>query len=283
MIASARAATSSIATDKQLRILAIGAHPDDCDLKCGGTTVRWVQAGIEVHFLSTTNGCTGHHIQAAGEVSRRRELEARAAARVAGAEYHCLGINCGDLTPSVELRRRLISFIREINPHLVLTHRPNDYHPDHRYTSIAVQDSLYLVTVPGQLPQSPHMRQSPIAMYFSDDFKRPYPFTPSVAVPLDEVMDRKIAMLDCHESQMYEWLPYNRGVEDEVPTNREDRPKWLAKWIGQDGAHEAERCREMLDAAHGVGKVQYAESFEECEYGRRLTPEMRAALFPFCK
>ncbi len=259
---------------RQLRVLAIGAHPDDCDIKAGGTTIRYTAMGHRVKFLSLTNGDTGHHAIGGIELARRRHKEAAAAAAIAGAEYQELDMHCGELMPTLENRRTVIRIIREWAPDLIMTHRPNDYHPDHRYTSQLVQDACYLVTVPNNLSLTNHLRHNPVAVYFSDHFKKPHPFTPDVVVPIDDVIDQKISMLHCHESQVYEWLPYNQNKLDEVPTGDADRKAWLAQQPYLQTVHDARVWNQPAS-------VRYAEAFEACEYGAPLTAEMIPILFPF--
>ena len=181
--------------ETQLRIMAIGAHPDDCDFKVAGTAALYARQGHLVRFLSLTNGDAGHHEMGGAELARRRRAETLAAAATIGIEYDVLDLHDGELEPSLANRRQVIRAIREFRPDLILTHRPNDYHPDHRYASILVQDASYMVTVPGVVALTPHLRDNPVVAYFSDGFRRPYPFTPDVVVPIDEAVEqaRKLA------------------------------------------------------------------------------------------
>ncbi len=271
-------------SNSKLNILAIGAHPDDCEIKAGGTAVKYSRLGHRVRFLSLTNGDTGHHEIGGIELARRRYAETQACAAVAGIEYHVWDIHCGELMPSLEYRRTLIRQIREFAPDLIMTHRPNDYHPDHRYASQLVQDACYLVTVPNQLALTDHMQLNPVAVYFSDAFKKPWPFTPDVAVAIDDAVEAKLDMLDCHVSQMYEWLPYNQGVLDEVPQDRAERREWLRGRRFIESASDKSPYAELLVRHYGeerAREIRHAEAFEACEYGAPLTPELIPRLFPF--
>ena len=168
-----------------------------------------------------------------------------------------------------------------------MTHRPNDYHPDHRYTSQLVQDSSYLITVPNSAPEVEHLNYQPVMVYMSDTFKKPYPFTPDVVVEIDGQIDKKIDMLHAHASQMYEWIPYNQGRLDEVPADEADRKRWLKQWlkqtmVGKRSTDMAHQYRERLIERYGEQKaadVEYAEAYEECEYGAALDDEQIARLF----
>lgn len=266
------------------RILAIGAHPDDVDLKVGGTSALWRQAGAEVLLISVTDGGAGHQTQKGLELAARRKAEAHAAGRVIDTEYRIMGFPDGGLLPDLNARHAILRLIRSFKPDLVLTHRPNDYHPDHRYTSQLVQDAAYMVTVPAVCPDVPHLNYNPVFGYFCDDFKKPVPFQADVVVNIEPVFDKVMSMLDCHVSQFYEWLPYNNVFVDPMPENCADRKGrlevWMRKWIGPI----ADRFRDLLIRTYGVGLgsgVQLAEAFEISEYGAKLDEAKKAHLFPF--
>jgi LmbE family N-acetylglucosaminyl deacetylase len=270
--------------DSKLRLLVFGAHPDDCDIKAGGLALLYAIAGHRVRFVSVTNGATGHHEIGGIELARRRYEEAQAVARLAGIEYHVLDNHTGELEPTVTNRKQIIRIMREFRPDLILTHRPNDYHPDHRYTSQLVQDASYIVTVPNMVPLTPHLERMPVIAYLSDGFQKPWPFIPDVAVGIDAVLERKLDMLHCHVSQMYEWLPYNGGHLAEVPAGDAARREWLGRRRAPDFAATADRHRELLTRLYGperAAAIRHAEAFEACEYGARLTPERVQRLFPF--
>ncbi len=271
---------------KQIRVLVFGAHPDDCDIKAGGVAALYVQQGHHVKFVSVTNGDAGHHEMGGGPLAQRRNAEAQAAAEIIGIEYELLDNHDGELMPTLENRYQIIRTIREFQPDLIMTHRPNDYHPDHRYTSILVQDAAYMVTVPNICALTPHLEKNPVIVYLSDGFIKPYPFTPDVVVGIDTVVEQKIDMLHCHESQFYEWLPYNSGNLNAVPDSVPDRREWLAERLRNRFSSVAEKYRDLLVKFYGkkVGaNIQYAEAFESCEYGSSLTTEILPILFPFFK
>ncbi|MDE0636311.1 MAG: PIG-L family deacetylase [Candidatus Poribacteria bacterium] len=269
---------------KQIRVLVFGAHPDDCDIKAGGVAALYAQKGHRVKFVSVTNGDAGHHEMGGGPLAQRRNAEAQAAANIIGIEYELFDNHDGELMPTLENRYQIIRTIREFRPDLIMTHRPNDYHPDHRYTSILVQDAAYMVTVPNISALTPHLQKNPVIVYLSDGFMKPYPFTPDVVVGIDAVVEQKIDMLHCHESQFYEWLPYNNGTLNAVPNSSEDRREWLAGRLRNRFNSIAEKYRDLLVELYGkkVGaNIQYAEAFESCEYGSSLAAENLPILFPF--
>ena len=269
---------------KQINVLVFGAHPDDCDFKAGGVAALYAQQGHRVKFVSVTNGDAGHHEMGGGPLALRRYAEAQAAAEVAGIEYELLDNHDGELMPTLENRYKIIRTIREFRADLIMTHRPNDYHPDHRYTSTLVQDAAYMVTVPNICALTPRLEKNPVIVYLSDGFMKPYPFTPDVVVGIDAVVEQKIDMLHCHVSQFYEWLPYNGGTLDTVPAEASARRAWLAERQLNRFRGTAEKYRDLLIALYGEkagSQVEYAEAFEGGEYGSPLTAENIPILFPF--
>src|SRR5688572_14007012 len=185
-------------SQQRLKVLVIGAHPDDCDLKAGGVTALYTQLGHEVRWISVTNGESGHQTQSGEELATRRRGEAAAAGKAMGVQYDVLRFRDGYLQPTIEARFEMIGLIRKFDPDLILTHRPNDYHPDHRATSQLVCDAAYMVTVPPVVPEVPALRKNPVICYMMDTFQRPYPFTPTVAVDIEPVIEKVVDMLDCH-------------------------------------------------------------------------------------
>lgn len=270
--------------DEKLRIIVFGAHPDDCDIRAGGTAALWAQAGHKVQFVSLTNGDAGHQTQAGAVLAQRRREESRAAGQTLGIEYVVLDNHDGELMPTLENRRAIIKLIREHRPHLILGPRPYDYHPDHRYTAILVQDAAYMVTVPNIVGHVAHLSQNPIIMYVSDHFAKPYPFTADVAVAIDAVVEQKIEAMACHTSQFFEWLPYNGGILHEVPHGEAERLAWFHERTTQRMSHETERFQVKLVERYGTERarqIRFAEAFEICEYGSQPTSEQLQMLFPF--
>jgi LmbE family N-acetylglucosaminyl deacetylase len=270
-------------TTNPLRLLIVGAHPDDADYSAGGLAALYAMAGHVVRMVSLTNGDAGHHERAGAALALRRRAEADAAAAVIGATYEIFDHHDGELLPTLLNREQIIRLLRTFKPDLVLTHRPNDYHPDHRYTSQLVQDAAYMVTVPAVLPGVPHLACNPVIAYLPDEFRKPYPFTPAIAVDVGPVVEKIIAMLHCHESQFYEWLPYNVGVLDQVPASASARREWLGVQVRERLRKQADRFRDTLVRCYGEergSRVECAEAFEPCEYGAPLDAVAMKRLFP---
>jgi LmbE family N-acetylglucosaminyl deacetylase len=267
-----------------LKLLIIGAHPDDADYAAGGLAALYRAAGHDVRMVSLTNGDAGHHESPGPALARRRRGEATASANVIGAQYDVFDIHDGELEPTLENRCKVIHLIRSYDPDLVLTHRPNDYHPDHRYTSQLVQDAAYMITVPAVVPGTKHLMKNPVIAYLPDEFEKPYPFSPTVAVDVGPVIEKIIDMLDCHVSQFYEWLAYNTQTLDQVPKDDAGRRTWLGFHVKARLRRQAERFRAQLITCYGDQrgkKVEYAEAFEPCEYGAPLDEAAMKRLFPF--
>lgn len=264
-------------------LLVFGAHPDDCEYTAGGLAALFARRGGRVCFVSVTNGDAGHQTLAGAQLATIRRQEARAAAEALGVESLVLDNHDGELLPTLDRRREIIRVIRDFKPDLILTPRPNDYHPDHRYTSVLVQDAAYMVTVPNIVAHAEHLRVNPLIMYVIDHFQKPYPFTPDVVIDIESVVEDKFEAIHRHTSQMYEWLPYNARRLEEVPEGVEERRAWLR--AGREPAllAVADRFRKQLIDRYGPergAQVRYAEAFEACEYGSPFTDEARRRLFP---
>ena len=222
------AVAAPAAAQAPLRIIVFGAHPDDCDIRAGGTAALWAAKGHAVKFVAVTNGDAGHQSEGGGALAKRRRAEAQEAGRRFGiAEYEVLDNHDGELEPTLAVRQQVIRRIRQWQADVVIAPRPNDYHPDHRYTGVLVQDSAYMVVVPNVTPDTEPLRKNPVFLYSHDHFQRPNPFRPDVAVAIDSVIEKKIHALDAHVSQVYEWLPWVDGALDSVPKEPAARLGWL--------------------------------------------------------
>ncbi len=269
----------ALGQNEKIRIIMIGAHPDDCDQDGGGTAILFAKMGYAVKFVAVTNGDAGHQDMGGGILANRRLAEAKEAGRRFGVEYDVLPNHDGELVPSLDVRLQIIRKIREWNADVVIAPRPNDYHPDHRYTGVLVQDAAYMVGVPNVASDIPPLKKNPVFLYFQDHFQRPNPFRPDVAVDITSVYNQKVHALDAHESQFYEWLPWIGGYLNEVPSDKNAREKWLAT---KEGGTVTPALRASLEKWYGpaASQVKYAESFEICEYGSQPSQEDLKRLFP---
>ncbi len=274
-------------TDGKLRIIVFGAHPDDAEFKAGGTAALWAKKGHHVKLVSVTNGDIGHWQMAGGPLAQRRTAEAKAASEKFGSTSQVLDIHDGELLPTLEHRQTLTRLIRTWRADIVIAHRPWDYHPDHRYVGVLVQDAAFMVTVPFFCPDTPPLKSNPVFLYSSDAFQKPYAFRPDVVVSIDDVFAQKLDAIHELTSQVYEGGA--SGSEEfvrSIPPAKDDagRRAWLReKWEDRQG-REAEKFRETLVKLYGEEggkKVRFAEAFELCEYGRKPSADELKKLFPF--
>ena len=272
--------------DGKLRIICFGAHPDDNEFKAGGVAAMWAAQGHHVKFVSCTNGDIGHWGMAGGPLAMRRTAEVERCAEIFGIETEVLDIHDGEIMPTLENRRTIVRLIREWGADVVICHRPNDYHPDHRYSAILVQDAGYMVTVPFFCPDVPYLRSNPVFLFYQDRFQKPNTFTADIVVGIDSVVDKKVEAALALASQTLEggcngnenlYPPDNpaKRKQREEETRRRFYSRFagpansyrteLAKWYGKDQAKN----------------IKYAEAFEISEYGRRPSDEEIRKLFPF--
>ncbi len=267
-----------------LRLLILGAHPDDAEFHAGGLVTKYRALGHTVRIISLTNGDAGHHQLSGPQLAARRLKEMHAAAAVVGADCAMWDHHDGQLEPTLDLRWQVIRELRTFTPDLVLTHRTNDYHPDHRAVGNVVRDASYLVTVPAIVPEVPILAVDPVVAYLPDRFTRPNPLRGDVVIDVTAEIDTIVDMLVCHASQVFEWLPFNRGITDQVPADDVGRRTWLRAWYARHLRPQADRYRQELIATYGAqrgAQVEYAEAFEISEYAAPLDDAARGRLFPF--
>jgi LmbE family N-acetylglucosaminyl deacetylase len=265
-----------------LRIILFGAHPDDCEIYAGGTAAMFTRLGHKVKFVSLTNGNKGHHLLKPDEIQARRTKEMQQVARILRIEYDCLNNDDGELMPTIENRRQVIRLICDWKADIVITHRTNDYHPDHRATSTLVQDAAYMVGVPLMAPESEPLRRAPVFLYMADHFRKPAPFSPDIVIDISPVVQQKLDAICANESQVFEWLPWIDGYAAQLPAGREEQ----RKFIGDLYLMELKEIIRFKEEAlrwyppEQVEKGEYYEAFEICEYGRIPSGEEIKRLFP---
>ena len=279
-VCSLSTSTAQEKAKEQLNVIVFGAHPDDCDNKMGGTAALFAQMGHRVKFVSVTNGDAGHYEKGGGHLAKIRRKEAQEAGRRLGIEYTVLDNHDGELFPTLDVRHQIIREIRNWNADIVLTHRPVDYHPDHRYTGVLVQDAAYLVIVPNVTPDTPPLQKNPVFLYLQDHFQKPNEFKADITVDITSVFDKKMDALDAHASQFYEWLPWTSGKLQDVPKTEKEKRVFLIKGWSRP---ISEKSRASLTKWYGSKKAmaaKHAESFEICEYGKQPTDSEIRQLFP---
>ncbi|MDY0165192.1 MAG: PIG-L family deacetylase [Thermoguttaceae bacterium] len=271
--------------DGKLGIVVFGAHPDDAEIRAGGVGAMWAAQGHDVQMVSVTNGDIGHFAMAGGALAQRRTAEVEEASRILGTTATVLDIHDGELEPTLENRRTLTRIIRRWNADIVIGHRPNDYHPDHRYVGVLMQDCAFMVGVPFFCPDVPPLPRNPVFLFSYDGFQYPAPFRADIVVAIDDVIDKKVESLVVMESQFVEGGALgkpNPALDD--PAEREKKREQVRANFRRRFAGIADKYRDKLIELYGEEagkKVQYAEAFEICEYGRRPSAEDIRKLFPF--
>lgn len=271
---------SLTAQEQKINVVVIGAHPDDADVDVGGTAYQFSQMGHNVLFVSLTNGDAGHFNKGGGALAKIRMKEAEEAGRRIGVTYKVLDNHDAELMPTLKLRHDVIRIIRNWDADVVITHRPYDYHPDHRNTAIVVQDAAFLVTVPNVAPDVPALKTNPVFLYSHDGFQKPNPFQPDIVVDISQVYDKKVYGMAAHESQFFEWLPWLNGVLDQVPKTENERLEWLGKIRYSEITPAIRKSMEKWYGTEVAEKSTAAEAFEICEFGRHPSDEEIRKLFP---
>ena len=266
-----------------LRIIAFGAHPDDAELKASGVAAQWAARGHKVKFVAMTNGDVGHFETAGGPLARRRKAEVAECARILGIETDVMDIHDGELVPSLENRKAMSRLIRQWQADIVMGHRPYDYHPDHRYTGVLMDDSAVVVVAPFFVPDTPPTPRNPVFMYYSDGFQDPKPFTPSMVVGIDDVADKKWACVSAMPSQFGDADSWQGRTLANVPKGDRERATYLLDIVKKRNMAVADQYRDRLVALYGQErgkKVQYAEAFQLGQYGRQASADELKGMFP---
>jgi LmbE family N-acetylglucosaminyl deacetylase len=270
--------TNASSTQSPCRVLVLGAHPDDAEFFAGGLLHEHKRQGNQIRLVSVTNGQSGHHQDSPDVLVARRRIEARESGKVLGCDYNCWDFPDGSLQPTLQVREAIIREIRCFEPDLVLTHRPWDYHPDHRAVGQAVQDASYMVMVPKIAPGYPVPNREPVVAYMVDMFTRPVAFRADLVLDASEHLTGILQMLTCHRSQFAEWIPWIEKIND-IPSQPRAWAEWFREFFLERTAARAAR---FWDASWG-GKPLLVEAFEVSEYAGKLSPERQGRLFPSCR
>lgn len=262
-----------------VRILVIAAHPDDAEIFAGGLLARHGRRGNPVKIVSVTDGRSGHHQIPPQELVRVRRSEAQRAGERIGADYVTWDYPDGSLSPSIQVREAIIREIRSYQPDLLLTHRPYDYHPDHRAVGTAVLDASYLVTVPHICEDVVALRHDPVVAYMTDLFTRPCKLHADVVLDIGDQLDSIVQMTACHESQLFEWLPYHDGLV--VPAGHAARLEWLTEWFHQLYSKRRQHfAAELVSRGMRLDEQLMIEVYELSEYAGQADQQRLRDMFP---
>ncbi len=265
----------------KLKVLIVGAHPDDCELCFGGFAALYAEAGHDVLMISMTDGWTGHFSMKPARLAPRRRREARNAAAVLGVRSKVLPFHSTELCPDIPTRKRFLAEVRRFAPDLLLIHKLEDYHPDHRASVQLAYDISYLVGVPWASETKP-MKQPPVIMHSARECTTTGAPERIIGLPIDRVWDKKLRAMHEHTSQFYEWLAWERGDIENVPKTRSGRLKYLEAWRGPHYEAVARWCRSKVKSRK-YKPFRYAEAAYAAKAGLPLTPERIERLFPFEK
>ena len=270
-----------------MRLLIIGAHPDDAEFHAGGLAHQFRSMDRVVKMISVTDGGAGHHRLQPDELRKVRIAESTAAASVIGATYEVWEFPDGWAEPSLKMREQIIREIRSFLPDLILTHRTCDYHPDHRAVGQAVQDASYMMTVPLVVPEIPIVEKEPVVAYMTDHFTRPNPQRADVVVNIKNSFAIIVEMLMQHHSQFLDFLPFNMGIADQVPEKPADQRAWLEGWYREIVQRRVPHFKKHSKGNHGptetlsrLDENDLIEVFEISEYARQPSNSEIDELFP---
>ena len=282
-VACGQAVGAQTPTRAPLRIIAFGAHPDDAELKFAGTAALLAAQGHKVKLVALTNGDVGHFAQAGGPLAQRRKAEVESCHRKIGVESAVLDIHDGELMPDLETRKKVVNLIREWQADIVLSHRPWDYHPDHRAVGKLAEDAAVIVAAPFFTPYTPPTARNPIFLFYSDPFLKPYPFDPIIAIGIDQVADKKWDCISSMPSQFGDADSWQARTRPNVPSDEAGRKAFLIEGVKQRSADVANQHRALLVKLYGNERgraVRYAEAFELNQYGSATTMEELKKLLP---
>src|SRR5690554_1545557 len=261
--------------EKKTRVIVICAHPDDAELTTGGTTLLLTRLGYKIKYVSLTNGNKGHHQGTKNEIAIRRYNETREVAQRLNCDYEVLNNEDGELEATLKNRMEVIKLIREWKADIVITHPSYDYHPDHRNTSLLVQDAAFLVSVPKILPEIPALEVNPLFLYTRGRYTNPQKPSPDIVVDITPVVREKAYIIDAHASQIYEWLPWINRSKEVIPETREGRLEHVLNvYVLKRGEIKAEDLP-VVEKWYGSSAqaVNTIEAFEICEFGRKVTDQ----------
>jgi LmbE family N-acetylglucosaminyl deacetylase len=271
---------------QDLRVMIIGAHPDDPDITGGGLALNFVKVGAKVKLVSMCNGDKGHMSMSPEALAARRYQEAQRSKEILGVdEYRILDHHDCELEVTLGMRKEVTRLIREFAPHLVITHRTCDYHADHRAVGTLVMDSAYLLGVPLWCPETPIPSVKPAIYFLRDAFNQPSEIRPDIVVDIGDEMDQLLTALCSHESQFFEWLVFDKRIAEPVPSSLEGRKAFIkTHWMLPRKAFDAVRFRARLTEVYGkerAKEIGFIEVYELSEYGYQPTADEVGRLFPF--
>lgn len=195
-----------------MRVLAIGCHPDDLEIACGGTLRKYVDQGAEVTMCHVANGNLGHVVLEPGPLREIRTREAERSGAILGAK-EVINLDVGDLEVNSH-DQHVVDLIadaaRRVRPDVVITHNPDDYMQDHMETSRLAVNGLFCSGL-SHRPRAYEPFSSFVPVFFMDTLAG-VEFLPTHYVDISGQIDRKLEALNCHESQI-KWMLEHDGID----------------------------------------------------------------------
>ncbi len=230
-----------------MRVLAIGAHPDDIEIACSGTLAKCVKRGDTVIVCHVSSGNLGHVVIPPDELKVIRANEAKKAGAMAGIEVICAGFDDLEIFDNnKESRDKIVDVIKYANPDFIITHNPDDYMPDHTAVSRLVFDASFTASLPNY--ESKYKEPAKVVPIYYMDTLAGVNFNPTEYVDISNEIDLKLKMLECHESQVV-WMRDHDGID--FP----DMVKTCSRYRGyQCGAEYAEGFRQCQVYLKGTTK-----------------------------
>jgi LmbE family N-acetylglucosaminyl deacetylase len=231
------------------RVLAVGAHPDDIEIFCAGTLLLLQEHGYELHMATLTLGDCGSKTLSPDQIRRIRQNEAETACGKAGAVYHYVGLHDFDIYNTDHSNRLVAGLMREVDPAIVFTHSPQDYLTDHETTSLLVRNTCFYAAAPNYDTPSRVGRSSSSGiphLFYSQPMEGIDLYgcevIPQFYVDVSSVFERKLEMLECHESQR-NWLRDHHGIDEYIDSTR--------RWHQYSGRRVTELCGRTVSYAEG--------------------------------
>ncbi|MFH1666626.1 MAG: PIG-L family deacetylase [Elusimicrobiota bacterium] len=193
-----------------MRILAVGAHPDDLEILCAGTLAKYSKLGHEVIMAHVCRGDKGHLLIPPAKLAKIRKKEAEKSAKIINARVSELGIDDLDVYLEREAVIRCVELIRSTKPEVIITHSPDDYMPDHILASKIVFNASFIATLPHT--KTKHKFYEKITPVYYMDTLAGANFLPTEYVDITETIEIKKKMLACHSSQLT-WLKRHDNID----------------------------------------------------------------------
>ena len=223
-----------------MRVLAVGAHPDDIEFRMAGTLLKMKKRGDDIVLCIATNGNIGSYQKTKEEIAAIRRQESQNAADFLGAELIWLDEPDEFLFDNEPTRKKFIEVVRKARPDVIFTHPPYmDYNQDHDITGYLTFEARVLATVKLIETESPVIDHIP-AMFYCTPHGLNSKYNPTYFVDITDTFEDKMKMFLCHASQQGSWCKDAFGVD-------------YADMIVRENKHYASLC--------GTAGVEYVEAF----------------------